>query len=88
MGLADLQIGNVWTEPELRGRGLATAAICQVVTELAAPDRAFWYVTARENLPSVRAVERAGFELVGAGERIPRWGLRVLGSFTMDPAKR
>jgi RimJ/RimL family protein N-acetyltransferase len=69
MAQQDLQIGNVLTEPEHRGRGLATLAICKVVELMARQRRTFWYLTAEDNRPSIRAVERAGFRLAGVGTR-------------------
>jgi RimJ/RimL family protein N-acetyltransferase len=84
MNRIDVQIGDTWTSPDHRGRGMATAAICRVVAEWDAPDRAFWYVVASDNTPSVRAIQRAGFTLVGVGERRSRWGCRLLGSFMME----
>lgn len=85
MATADLQIGDTWTDPAYRGQGLATRAITEVVSRLAVPGRAFWYVTERDNLPSVRAAERAGFALAGVADRTAPFNVRALGAFVLRP---
>ncbi|MGH9522538.1 MAG: GNAT family N-acetyltransferase [Terriglobales bacterium] len=75
MSRDDLQIGNVFTAPEHRGRGLSVAAIRSIVRTLRAERRTFWWVTDETNAPSQRTVQRAGFHLAGTGVR--RQFLRV-----------
>ena len=84
MASADLQIGNTWTDPAYRGRGLAGYALRELVARTARPGRRFWYVVEEENAPSVRVIERAGFVLAGTGRRTARWGVRALGAYEMD----
>lgn len=79
----DLQIGDTWTRESDRGHGLATIAITRIAQAAAAPGRAFWYVTDRENPSSIRVVEKAGFQLVGEGDRMPRFGTSLLGAFVI-----
>lgn len=69
MGKEDLQIGNVFTAPEHRGRGLTVAAIRSIVHAMRAERRTFWWVTDEANTASQRAVEKAGFHLQGTGVR-------------------
>jgi predicted GNAT family acetyltransferase len=60
------QIQGVWTDPELRGRGLATAGIAAVVRDAlrrVAPSVSL-YVN-DYNRPARRVYERCGFEQVG-----------------------
>ncbi|WP_432986782.1 GNAT family N-acetyltransferase [Dactylosporangium sp. CA-233914] len=60
------QIQGVWTDPELRGRGLATAGIAAVVRDAlrrVAPSVSL-YVN-DYNLPARRVYERCGFQQVG-----------------------
>lgn len=83
MGPRDLQVGDTWTAPEHRSRGLASIALRLIVSQLRAPGRAFWYLTTSDNAPSIRAAEGAGFNLAGIGERRSRFGIRFLGEFTM-----
>jgi RimJ/RimL family protein N-acetyltransferase len=80
----DLQIGNTWTSPQYRGRGLATSAIRRAVTEFMLPRRAFWYIVATDNESSIAAIERAGFERIGEGARVGRLGVRLLGYFSLE----
>lgn len=60
------QIQGVWTHPDLRGRGIATAAIAAVATQVRhsiAPTVSL-YVN-DYNLPAVRVYEKVGFDTVG-----------------------
>ncbi len=86
MGKDDLQIGNTWTHPDHRGRGIAALAIQQIVELERRPGRQFWYITEEGNLASVRAVEKVGFVCVGRGIRARRLGLRIMGSFVLNRA--
>ena len=79
----DLQIGDTWTDPAYRGRGIATLAIREVLIRMARPGRAFWYVVESENVASVRVIERAGFTQLGKSVRTSRLGLRLLGAFVL-----
>ena len=84
MSPLDLQIGNTWTNPQYRGRGLAPSAIRRIVTQFHGPRRAFWYLVDKQNASSVAAVERAGFERIGEGVRESRLGVRLLGYFALE----
>ncbi len=77
----DLQIGDTWTDPEHRGRGIASFAIQEIVALCRRPGRGFWYITEQNNFPSIRAAMKVGFVKVGDGERVAKLGLRVLGSY-------
>lgn len=86
MEAGDLQIGDTWTSPDYRGRGLAKYALRETVRLLGRPDRSFWYLTESDNTPSIRVAEQVGFRLAGEGRRTHRYGLRILGSFELDRA--
>lgn len=88
MSPGDLQIGDTWTHPEHRGRGYAVLAIRGVLSRFACAGRSFWYVVEVDNLPSIRAVERAGFELVGTGDRLPRFGINALAAYRIGDPER
>ena len=80
----DLQVGDTWTMESHRNRGLAAYALAQIVHELRRAGRGFWYVVEEHNLPSIRAVERAGFAKLACGRRCSRFGLRFLGFYSMN----
>ena len=87
MGARDLQIGDTWTEPEHRGRGLAKAAIGAIHDQWAGQYERMWYLTEASNEASVRAIEACGYALAGTGERTRRLGLSALGRFVItEPA--
>ena len=54
----DVQIGDTWTDPAYRGRGLALFALQTIVTTLAKPGRQLWYVVEDINPPSIRVAEK------------------------------
>lgn len=79
----DLQIGDVWTHPAYRNKGLATIAMERVVHEFIKTGRRFWYVTDKENFPSINVIEKAGFVRAGEGLRTKRFGVSLLGSYVL-----
>jgi RimJ/RimL family protein N-acetyltransferase len=79
----DLQIGNVWTCPNHRGRGIASFAIQAIIESELKPGRKIWYIVEKNNTPSIRVIEKAGFACVGHGTRTKRFGIRILGSFVI-----
>ena len=82
----DLQIGDVWTDPAHRGRGLAAYGIRYALARRRhrCGHRRFWYLVDEHNLSSIRAAERAGFTLRGSGQRTAPFGLRLLGTYDVD----
>lgn len=81
MSVDDLQIGDTWTHPDYRGRGIAGEAIRQVAERETATCGRLWYLTEEANSPSIRAAEKAGFSRYRVGRRTKRLGLRLLGAF-------
>jgi RimJ/RimL family protein N-acetyltransferase len=85
MARDDLQLGDLWTAPGHRGRGLAAVAVRFAMANAAsAPGRSFWYLTHAENSASIRTANKAGFSLVGRAVRTRRWGLRLAGQFLLE----
>jgi RimJ/RimL family protein N-acetyltransferase len=87
MGKDDLQIGDVWTAPQHRGRGLAAYAIRFAMASCTS-DRpcTCWYLSRAENVASIRAAERAGFRYHSPAARTRRAGLRLFGAFELTSA--
>jgi RimJ/RimL family protein N-acetyltransferase len=83
MAIDDLQIGDTWTAPDHRCRGLSTHAIHQILRLCGKPGRRFWYVTDKENIASIRVVEKTGFSKVGEGCRTKRLGHSLFGTFSI-----
>jgi RimJ/RimL family protein N-acetyltransferase len=84
MGDLDLQVGDTWTTPEYRGRGLATFALGKTVELCVKPGRKVWYVVAEDNYSSVRVVKKVGFALIGRGIKKKRLGVSSLGSYVIQ----
>jgi hypothetical protein len=81
----DLQICSVWSDPALRGNGLAAETIAYVVTSFALPGRTFWYLTREANKSSIRVCEKTGFRRVGTAKRLKRFHLKLFGYFNLKP---
>jgi RimJ/RimL family protein N-acetyltransferase len=81
MGKEDLQIGDTWTSADHRGKGLAVFAIRKIVAEYARQGERIWYVTDKNNLPSIKAAERAGLVRYGEGRRTKRFGIGLFGQY-------
>ena len=82
MSHQDLHVSSTWTEPEFRGRGLASVALAHVATTMLVPGRRIWYATRKSNIPSIRTCTRVGFTLSGYARRTATVGLRSLGQLT------
>lgn len=81
----DLQIGDTWTCPAHRGKGLAGYALDEILNMKQKGGRGMWYVVGDNNPASIRVVERAAFELMGVGHWHRPWGIKLLGSYVLDP---
>jgi RimJ/RimL family protein N-acetyltransferase len=84
MGDRDLQIGDLWTHPDARRRGLARAAIGEVLARFGSDSGRYWYVVDSANRASIRLIESCGFRLAGIGRRTRPLGLRLLGRFKLE----
>lgn len=80
---SDLQVGDTWTHPAERGRGLARAALGAAVDLARVRGRRLWYLTTEDNRASMRVAEAAGLRLAGRGRRRARFGIRALGAFEL-----
>ena len=84
MATADVQVGDTWTSPDHRCKGLATWALMYARETLATGGRRIWYVSQEDNVGSIRAAEKAGFALVGRGSKKPRLGSLMLGYYDLE----
>ena len=83
MAPQDLQIGDLWTEPAIRGCGFAHCAIAAAHRGVLSCAPRAWYVTDEANIESARLAESCGYTLVGTGTRTAPLGLRALGRFRL-----
>jgi GNAT superfamily N-acetyltransferase len=87
MGVDDVQIGGLWTEPRYRGLGLAGFAVQAVLRAEAGREAVCWYVVADDNLPSLRVARKNDFAVHGFIARRRRFGIDLLARFgEMDRA--
>jgi RimJ/RimL family protein N-acetyltransferase len=87
MGAADMQIGDTWTNPQHRGRGLGKFALGVLLKHLARPRRRIWYVVEADNLPSIAIAKAAGMRLSGTGGRTRPRLLRFLHAYELRIAQ-
>ncbi len=64
------QLQGVWTPPEMRGRGYATAALAEIARRLLAEHHSLCLYVNDFNAPAVALYERVGFERVGEFQTI------------------
>lgn len=83
MASTDLQISDTWTDPEYRGRGIASFA-ARLVVARADPSQTIWYATSASNVSSLAVCRSLGMESAGRAIRAKRLGLRVLGSLEAE----
>lgn len=84
MAKNDLQIGDIWTAPTTRGKGLATHAIQKILKLYQKPKRKFWYVVEENNIHSIKLAEKVGFIKIGEGIRKKSMGIKILGTFKIQ----
>jgi len=84
MAEGDLQIGPCWTCHEYRRKGIASCMIHRILQSHKKPNRKFWYIVREENSASKQFAEKAGFTLYGIGVRRKRFGIRAIGSFSIE----
>jgi RimJ/RimL family protein N-acetyltransferase len=84
MGSNDLQVGDIYTRPEYRNRGLANFAVRQILENYRKPGRKFWYIVDETNIPSIRLAKNKGFKLFGEGQKHPFLGIKKLGFFKIE----
>lgn len=85
---SDLQVGDTWTDPAQRGRGLARAALVAAVALARARGRRLWYLTTEDNRASIAVAEAAGLRLAGRGRRRARFGVHAFGAFELNSGPR
>jgi RimJ/RimL family protein N-acetyltransferase len=79
----DIQVGDTWTNSAVRGKGLATIALENIVKAPRNRNRTCWYIVEADNTASIRVVEKAGFMLTGCGIRTRLFGLGILGQYVL-----
>lgn len=81
MGVSDLQIGATWTDPDMRGQGLAKVAVAMIHDAWRGEFQRMWYLVGEDNTASIRVIEASGYRLVGTGRRDALPGLGFMGRY-------
>ena len=76
----DLQIGDIWTHPNFRGKGLATYTLNKIVMDYK-ESYFLWYLTTKDNIASIKLAKSVGFEKHGEGAKMCRFRLKMLGYY-------
>jgi RimJ/RimL family protein N-acetyltransferase len=77
----DLQIGDVWTDPAVRGQGLALLGVSLALALAGRMGAPVWYVTVAEHQASAALARRAGLMPAGHGHRSRPFSLRAVGRY-------
>lgn len=80
----DLQVGDTWTAPTERGKGLARWALEKAINRFSTEDNNIWYVCEETNLASIKVAHSAKMHLVGRGCRSTKFGLSIFGQFLIN----
>ncbi len=78
MAPGDLQVGDIWTHPAVRGQGLARLGVEQA---LAFAQGRVWYVTGTQHRASIALATGMGFRPAGHGYRSSPFALHAAGRF-------
>lgn len=70
MSPRDIQIGDIWTAPHLRGCNIAASAILKILAMFGEPNRTIWYIVDKNNQASYRLAKKCGFEFFAEGKRL------------------
>ena len=68
MRCGDFEIGPCWTNPSFRGRGIYPYVLQQIIRGKGR----YWMIVDDKNNPSIRGVEKAGFQRAGNAQK-SRW---------------
>lgn len=61
----DIQIKNVFTVGEYRGKGYAFLLVNHAISDIGIYKKSFWYMTNEENIPSQNLCKKIGFKYMG-----------------------
>lgn len=78
---SDLQIGPLGTYAHYRKKGLAQFALYSILRDYSQSNKKFWYVTRKENEPSLKLIEKLNFEKHGEGIKRKHFKSRLLSCF-------
>jgi RimJ/RimL family protein N-acetyltransferase len=77
----DVQVGDVWTAADRRGRGLSVATLRRILA--LHTDTDVWFLCDADNAASIALATRVGMKLYGIGTREPRFGVAFLGRYVI-----
>lgn len=81
MAPGDLQIGDVWTAEDQRGRGLAKIAISEIHQRWGRSFDQMWYIVSDDNKASIRLAKSLGYGLSATGVRTKPGNISAIGQF-------
>lgn len=79
----DLQIGPVGTDERHRRKGLASAAIREILSQFRDRNAALWYIARADNEASRKVIEKIGFQLFADGVKKKRPGFGFFDVFVV-----
>lgn len=84
----DIVIFRVRTYPRFRGRGIAPSLMCHAMSELLAEGGSAWIDCRIYNKPSIRSIEKAGFDRVGTMRPMSRGSMLWAAAPSEEPTEQ
>ncbi len=83
MNKDDIQIGDIWTHPNYRGKGIAKYILNEVVNKFKNKKIGIWYICQIDNHSSIKIAESIGFEMISNAKKIRFLGLNITGKYIL-----
>ena len=83
MGQKDISIGPCWTHKNYRGQYLYPYVITEIINKFVNKKNHAWMKCDKNNIASQKGILRAGFKIVGYGEKTKILGLKFLNQFNI-----
>ncbi|OQA66628.1 MAG: hypothetical protein BWY36_00871 [Candidatus Diapherotrites archaeon ADurb.Bin253] len=77
----DIEIGPCWTHKNYRGQHLYPFVLTKIINKFTNKQINVWMFCDEGNISSRSGILRAGFEIVGYGEKTRLLGLKLLGQY-------
>jgi len=79
MNKHDLQLGDIFTEKSLRGKGVASKAANFIINKY--KNKNFWFLCDENNISSILIAHNNNFKLKGYGYKVTPFGLNIFSYF-------
>jgi len=81
MNKNDLQVGDILTKESLRGKGVASQVLSEILSSY--KTKSFWFLCDENNISSVLIAHKNNFKLVGYGHKVTPLGLNIFSYYKL-----